>query len=43
LLGAVLNDVPSSGPYRYYAYAAGYEVEKELPGPGSRLPAHHRS
>jgi polysaccharide biosynthesis transport protein len=29
LLGAVLNDVPATGVYRYYGYAAGYEVENE--------------
>lgn len=26
VLGAVLNDVPATGPYRYYSYLAGYEV-----------------
>jgi polysaccharide biosynthesis transport protein len=29
LLGAVLNDVPATGVYRYYTYLPGYEVEGE--------------
>lgn len=30
VLGAVLNDVSSSGPYRYYSYITGYEVIEEI-------------
>jgi capsular exopolysaccharide synthesis family protein len=26
VVGAVLNDVPARGPYRYYSYLSGYEV-----------------
>jgi succinoglycan biosynthesis transport protein ExoP len=26
VLGAILNDVPARGPYRYYSYMSGYEV-----------------
>jgi hypothetical protein len=26
VLGAILNDVPARGPYRYYSYISGYEV-----------------
>lgn len=29
LMGAVLNDVPSGGEYRYYGYARGYGVDEE--------------
>jgi polysaccharide biosynthesis transport protein len=37
LLGAVLNDVPASGAYRYYSYVAGYEAESErVGGSGAR-------
>lgn len=31
VLGAVLNDVPARGPYRYYSYIAGYEVLDDGP------------
>jgi Mrp family chromosome partitioning ATPase len=31
VLGAILNDVSASGPYRYYSYMTGYEVVEELP------------
>jgi capsular exopolysaccharide synthesis family protein len=34
VLGAILNDVSASGPYRYYSYMTGYEVVEELP-PGA--------
>ena len=30
VLGAVLNDVTASGPYRYYSYISGYEVIEEI-------------
>jgi succinoglycan biosynthesis transport protein ExoP len=29
ILGAVLNDVPNSGVYRYYSYLSGYEARDE--------------
>ncbi|HEX4627253.1 MAG TPA: hypothetical protein VH137_00565, partial [Gemmatimonadales bacterium] len=33
LLGAVLNDVPAGGAYRYYSYyLPGYEAAEEDPG-----------
>jgi capsular exopolysaccharide synthesis family protein len=31
LLGAILNDVPPRGVYRYYAYLPGYETREERP------------
>jgi polysaccharide biosynthesis transport protein len=31
VLGAILNDVSASGPYRYYSYVGGYEVLEEVP------------
>lgn len=31
LLGAILNDVPMSGAYRYYSYVPGYEAAAEEP------------
>jgi capsular exopolysaccharide synthesis family protein len=30
VLGAIMNDVSASGPYRYYSYVSGYEVIEEL-------------
>jgi Mrp family chromosome partitioning ATPase len=30
VLGAILNDVPARGPYRYYSYISGYEVLPEV-------------
>jgi Mrp family chromosome partitioning ATPase len=30
VLGAILNDVSASGPYRYYSYVGGYEVIEEI-------------
>lgn len=30
VLGAILNDVPARGPYRYYSYISGYEVLDEV-------------
>jgi polysaccharide biosynthesis transport protein len=33
LLGAVLNDVPATGAYRYYSYVPGYEAEDESSEP----------
>lgn len=30
VLGAILNDVPARGPYRYYSYLSGYEVLPEV-------------
>lgn len=38
VLGAILNDVSASGPYRYYSYMSGYEVVEELP-PGETVEA----
>jgi capsular exopolysaccharide synthesis family protein len=38
MLGAILNDVPPGGPYRYYSYyLPGYEAAEEDPG-GRRVP-----
>jgi polysaccharide biosynthesis transport protein len=41
VVGAVLNDVPTGGQYRYYAYLPGYAAEDEreslLLGPDNRL------
>jgi polysaccharide biosynthesis transport protein len=38
LLGAILNDVPAGGAYRYYSYyLPGYEAAEEDPG-GRRVP-----
>jgi capsular exopolysaccharide synthesis family protein len=38
MLGAILNDVPPGGPYRYYSYyLPGYEATEEDPG-GRRVP-----
>lgn len=31
ILGAVLNDVPATGAYRYYSYLSGYDTTEELP------------
>ncbi len=30
MLGAVLNDVPDQGVYRYYSYISGYEAQDEI-------------
>ncbi|MGH7506593.1 MAG: GumC family protein [Longimicrobiales bacterium] len=30
VLGAILNDVTTEGPYRYYSYISGYEVIEEI-------------
>ena len=38
LLGAVLNDVPARGIYRYYSYIPGYESEDETLAAGSSAP-----
>jgi len=35
VVGAVLNDVPSSGEYRYYSYSKGYGIEKRASKAGS--------
>lgn len=50
VLGAVLNDVPSRGPYRYYSYIAGYEVLDDVGTgqevgslPGGAAPGESRS
>jgi capsular exopolysaccharide synthesis family protein len=32
ILGAVINDVPRTGPYRYYSYLPGYGAESEGEG-----------
>jgi polysaccharide biosynthesis transport protein len=31
ILGAVLNDVPATGAYKYYSYVSGYDATDELP------------
>jgi succinoglycan biosynthesis transport protein ExoP len=37
VLGAVLNDIPAAGVYRYYSYLAGYEADEEMePAVGGR-------
>jgi tyrosine-protein kinase Etk/Wzc len=46
VLGAILNDVSSSGSYRYYSYMSGYEAYDEIPngdGPKELEPAQQTS
>ena len=38
VLGAILNDTPRGGMYRYYAYEPAYEAVDEIPVAATREP-----
>jgi tyrosine-protein kinase Etk/Wzc len=42
LLGAVLNDVRTTGPYQYYAYLPGYRAEDEVEAAAAVVPKAKR-
>ena len=37
VLGAIINDTPSKGVYRYYGYATGYQAYDEEPRPSRQI------